>query len=507
MYKIPYLYICFLFVFSSFIFAQKNVSTYTKDASVYSINAVRISQSSSVIPRAVVYNYGTAAQTFQVQLKIGNYYLSTRDINNLLPNNWFQVDFDTLHISENGYYDFVCYTMLSGDENTSNDTITRYITYGAWWKGSQAPISLFFASGDIYYDGDSTYAYAIGGVDTENSTVRYNFENNSWTTLEAVPYPVLRHTVSRVGNELYLIGGEEKDIYNPNVYDMICIYNIASNTWHTPSYKLPDKIMDASSAVYQDSLIYVITGPTLKNYLIYTKSKVIKNIGYCPYGHFSAVALLNNKLFYFGDGIYSADIDPAHPENINWVKKSNYSISVDGLCKVRAWGDKIIGTQKNVLFLYDPVTNSVTNLPTALGFATGGGEMSWVRDKNGQRDFLFAGYDGLYKFSEIEPVTAVDNESRISPYNYILSQNYPNPFNPATKIKFNLPVRSNVKIRVYDMLGREAAVLANNQYSAGEHEVSFNGAQLSSGVYVYRIEAAGINGKTFNAVKKMVLLK
>jgi subtilisin-like proprotein convertase family protein len=83
-----------------------------------------------------------------------------------------------------------------------------------------------------------------------------------------------------------------------------------------------------------------------------------------------------------------------------------------------------------------------------------------------------------------------------------LMQNYPNPFNPATSINFTIARGGEVKLVVYDILGREAAVLANGQFQAGKYEVVFDGSKLASGVYFYKLEASG-----FTDIKKMMLVK
>ncbi len=85
---------------------------------------------------------------------------------------------------------------------------------------------------------------------------------------------------------------------------------------------------------------------------------------------------------------------------------------------------------------------------------------------------------------------------------YRLMQNYPNPFNPATTIEFSLPVSGNVKLSVYNLLGQEVAVLVNEFFSGGNHKVKFNASGLSSGVYLYQIQAG-----EFSAVKKLMLVK
>lgn len=101
----------------------------------------------------------------------------------------------------------------------------------------------------------------------------------------------------------------------------------------------------------------------------------------------------------------------------------------------------------------------------------------------------------------------LSNEVNIGvPGNFALSQNYPNPFNPTTRITYDLPVDSRVNIKLFDMSGREVMTVLNETKTAGYYSVNFNGANLSSGVYFYRISAEG-NGKTFVATKKMALIK
>jgi hypothetical protein len=88
------------------------------------------------------------------------------------------------------------------------------------------------------------------------------------------------------------------------------------------------------------------------------------------------------------------------------------------------------------------------------------------------------------------------------PDRFSLSQNYPNPFNPTTSIKFKVQSSKYVELKVYDVMGREAAVLVNENLGAGEYEVKFDASKLSSGMYFYKLEADG-----FSEVKKMMLVK
>lgn len=100
---------------------------------------------------------------------------------------------------------------------------------------------------------------------------------------------------------------------------------------------------------------------------------------------------------------------------------------------------------------------------------------------------------------------AVQNIEPISnnvPGQYQLYQNYPNPFNPVTNIRFDLPKASNVKLVVYDILGREVKTLINEFQNAGSYEFKFDASNIASGTYFYRIEAGD-----FMEIKKMVLVK
>ena len=90
------------------------------------------------------------------------------------------------------------------------------------------------------------------------------------------------------------------------------------------------------------------------------------------------------------------------------------------------------------------------------------------------------------------------------PSQFLLEQNYPNPFNPTTMITYQLPASSDVKLEVFDVLGRKVATLVNARQSAGSYSVNFNSAQynLASGVYFYKLSAGN-----FSQTRKMILTK
>lgn len=118
---------------------------------------------------------------------------------------------------------------------------------------------------------------------------------------------------------------------------------------------------------------------------------------------------------------------------------------------------------------------------------------------------LWVGVDGANRrlfFDRLNAVTAVNNNNTGIPEQYSLSQNYPNPFNPNTKIDFSIPKGSFVTLKIYDMLGREVAILVNKDYSAGNYTVDFDASSLATGVYFYSINAGG-----FTDTKKLMLIK
>jgi hypothetical protein len=102
----------------------------------------------------------------------------------------------------------------------------------------------------------------------------------------------------------------------------------------------------------------------------------------------------------------------------------------------------------------------------------------------------------------IDPVGVDEEQLSGMPTVYSLEQNYPNPFNPSTKIKYAVPTNSDVKLAVYNILGQQVEVLVNSFRNAGTYEITWDASKLSSGIYIYRLEA----GSTVIS-KKMTLLK
>jgi hypothetical protein len=108
------------------------------------------------------------------------------------------------------------------------------------------------------------------------------------------------------------------------------------------------------------------------------------------------------------------------------------------------------------------------------------------------------------RFDFSRSLVSVDDPVIESPRSFELNQNYPNPFNPTTNISFTLPERAAVSLKVYDVMGREVATLANNRsFTSGSHTLTFDASTLASGVYIYRLTMD--SGMTLT--KKMMIVK
>ena len=138
----------------------------------------------------------------------------------------------------------------------------------------------------------------------------------------------------------------------------------------------------------------------------------------------------------------------------------------------------------------------------------------WAFDEGTRQaaaDLSQAGNDGfLGETSEVDSAdplwegapVSVGDAPELKPETFRLEQNYPNPFNPTTQIQFSLPQDSDIRLAVFDLLGREVQVLAEGRYTAGTYSVAFDGTNLASGVYLYQLQAG-----TQRLTGEMILMK
>jgi len=110
-------------------------------------------------------------------------------------------------------------------------------------------------------------------------------------------------------------------------------------------------------------------------------------------------------------------------------------------------------------------------------------------------------FNGSYNYSE------VINLGESNPLNFELLQNYPNPFNPATTISIGLPVKSDITLDVYNIVGERVLSLYNGELAAGNYNYTVDASNLTSGIYIYVLNAVGEDGKNSTLSRKMTLLK
>jgi hypothetical protein len=146
------------------------------------------------------------------------------------------------------------------------------------------------------------------------------------------------------------------------------------------------------------------------------------------------------------------------------------------------------------------------NTFTSIGFVNGNGNTNiasnyFFEDTKPQPRL------NIYRLKQIDNNGAIKFGSEVSVNftvvdNFALYQNYPNPFNPSTTINYSLPKSGNVKLTVYNSIGNKVATIANEYKPAGNYSVQFNGSNLASGIYLYRLES-----DNYSAVKKFILMK
>ena len=187
------------------------------------------------------------------------------------------------------------------------------------------------------------------------------------------------------------------------------------------------------------------------------------------------------------------------PYDTVFVGDTSFTMTVGGWMKINL----------KTKFNYDPTKSLIMIIGQCGTTGTGGGVyvsgasgIRRVTSVGGCPFVVGTGGDGTrYSIGfDVESLTGVENNS--TPVKFKLYDNYPNPFNPATIIKYDLAERTYVTLQIFDYAGRLVETLQNGYQTAGVHERTFEGTNLSSGIYLYKI-TAGNNAET----RKMVLMK
>jgi len=193
---------------------------------------------------------------------------------------------------------------------------------------------------------------------------------------------------------------------------------------------------------------------------------------------------------FAGFGIFNIS-DPANPTEVSFYRGNMSGMYVDGnFAYVLGYN----GTNYlRILNISNP------SAPVLAGFyQIDGLSQANITVQNG---IVYAVTDKLYIIQNDE-VTDIEVTNDLKPDKFYLGQNYPNPFNPSTRIRYIIPQRRNVNLKVFNLLGSVVAELVSGEQDAGSFDINFNAANLPSGIYFYRLQAG-----SFIETKKMLLLK
>jgi len=380
--------------------------------------------------------------------------------------------------------------------------------------------------------GDTLYVQVPSTTGAGTTTINRYTLGGSWTT--GVPLPQTRTggTLTACNGKLYYIGGGASTVTTGT--NTTFEYNPSTGAWLTKA-NLPASLSAHGSANWGDSVIFVVGGP-------YTGSGTNLSVHYYrvnsdTWGTISAslpsgqgrrshaLALWGNKIFMaagfntaFLKSLYIGTIG-TNASQLTWAAGPDVPTPWTGISRtggaahnnlfyVVAGERGGVGGYSDSTFVFNANSNTwmlvIDNKPTRMSNMWAAVAPRCINDT--LKLFVPGGYSGTATnafdlLGCAGMLVGVNNENEV-PAVYQLNQNYPNPFNPKTTIKFGLPKSADVKLVVYDITGREVAVLVSEFRTAGNYSIDFDASSLASGVYFYKITAG-----SFTDVKKMVLIK
>ncbi len=366
----------------------------------------------------------------------------------------------------------------------------------------------------------SSYAYVVSeGTNSRLQIIALQYLPDSVSLVATYSYTgyTRTHSISQSGPYLYLHGGDNTfggsnqggitilDITNPQS-------PVKRGQWSTQYIHDSRIVNDTIYAcnISPPNRVFVINAINKDNLL--TVNSWLNNPDPFPHN----CALPNNRRY-----IYTTDETSSPPGKLKvWDKQSLANVTL-----VTSWQPTNITTSivhnveiYNNLAVIAHYTAGIRILN--ISDPTSPQEIAWYDTFPSSNSNQFAGCWGVFMFPSSgkiigsdmsgglfvikigNAITGITNNQSI-PSNYSLNQNYPNPFNPSTTIEYNIPKSSYVTLKVYDVLGRQVALLADEFKIAGSYKINYDAGRLSSGIYYYTLKTD--NGYT--ETKKMVLTK
>jgi N-acetylneuraminic acid mutarotase len=378
--------------------------------------------------------------------------------------------------------------------------------------------------------------YAIGGTIGRETTglqtvEEYDPMSDTWTM--KAPMPTARECLaaSAVNGKIYAIGGSQT--WFGSGLNIVEEYDPETDIWVTKT-PMPTARLGLSTCVLNEK-IYAIGGLSgwssndanvhaVEEYDPATDTWTSK--AEIPNARtFLSMDVVNGKIYTFG-GASSAQVvcsvvEVYDPVSDTWTDTTAQLPASRGAGSASVVNGKIYvigGIPSNFsapvskIEEYDPVTDNwvvKTNMPTA----------RLLHAEGTMNDKIYIIGGSLTGFPNVSPtgalevfdpyfISSVKADKEKHPRSFMLYQNFPNPFNPTTTIPYALSRKAQVKLTVYDLLGREVQVLVNNkEQPAGTYNTSFNGVNLAGGIYFYRLQVVLQNGDRYTDMKKLNLIK
>jgi len=510
---------------------------YTDDIKAVSVDIPAKTGNIAQTPKATVRNNGFNTESFNVTMTITGGYSSTIPVVNLAPFTTQQISFASWTPTVIGNNSVKVFSQLATDGNKTNDTLQNiiqvfqeFVNYG--WSGKPAMPNKYYGNASAFYHkgsypNDTSIIFSLVGKDSNdlcsNEHNAYSSLTNNWGAL--TPAPLARYEASSqtVNGKIYLMGGFNSGFAPEKRND---IYDIATNNWSVGA-NMPEALADFASAVYKDSLIYIIGGwgdsllgatNAVRIYNTYTDTWTTgtPKTGVATYG--LRCGIYKNKIVAVGgtDGASLKSqavlgvINPVATSIIAWSPLPNYP----GLHIQRHSGSSVYKDELPLIIFTAGDTAGYSNLGVSyFTNDTWGYDLvsnSWkigpakITGTNDNCNLLGAVFnDSLYMISvgghgstlalnvnewlNLGPDTSHSmgiNQTKLQAASVGV---YPNPFNEKTTITLNLSKEQNVIVSVFDIHGRFITELLHKNLSEGNHNIVWNAANTASGVYMVRI--------------------
>lgn len=390
----------------------------------------------------------------------------------------------------------------------------------------------------LYIAGGSVTTTGVTNPPASVTVTRYSVNSSNWSEGRPLPTPKAGGDLVKCGNYLYYVGGGSINLTGASDF---FVYRYSQDSGWTSVADIPTAVSGNVAEAWGDSVIFCIMGgwtSYFRGIQIYRPhlnqwSRANDSLP-ATFGRRSfAGGLQDNKIFAAAgfSGSFRKDFWIGtignNANEILWEQKSD--VPSRGTGNSRPGGHAVNNRFYVVTGENSPGPNQLDSI-----FIWSISDSAWLSQViSGRGAQTTSNYWGLISSSIINNkvkiwipggffpasvtstklmvlsdsigcvITGVQNSvSTVLSGEFSLSQNYPNPFNPVTKINFTIPKQGLVNLKVYNILGKEVMTLVNEVRQAGSYDAVFNGADLSSGVYFYKLESLG-----FSKTKRMLLIK